>query len=359
MALTKRKKQPAVRTPRSLDKKYMGQEPVIASIGEDEWSKMIRVYSWYNYFYTLDDAKAWLYEYIENTRGVTARNRIKESKSATANIGITACISARLLNRGTKLCDRSIDFLNARIEAELAKDEVPAEAVESKTPDIQGRIREQVSQIIADFEDEVDRFIIESKAPVLLSPYEYLKSHEVKPLLAKKVAEYYAPIEAEGDKTGYGKYISMIIADCNAWATNQTKQRVVTRKPRKRKEVSAAQKVAKVSYKTEDSTLKIASVSPTEILGAKQVWIYNTKYKTLSVYYPADKNDLGIKGTTITAFDDTASAAKTLRKPEEQLKMLMTAGKVKLRTFFDEIKTVKKTVTGRINSECLIIRCIK
>lgn len=358
MALTKRKKQPVVRTPRSLDKKYMGQEPVVDYIGENEWAKMTRVYSWYNYFYTLEDAKAWLLEYVEYTRGAAAKNKIKESKSALYNIGMTACISARLFNRQTVLSDRSMNFLNDRITAELSKDQIVESEIKT-TPDIQSRIREQVSQIIADFEDQVDLFILDPDTKDAVSPYEYLKIHDVKPLLAKKVAEYYVPVAAEKNSSAYSKYIDSIISDCNSWATNQTKQRVITRKPRKRKEVTAAQKVAKVSYKVEDPTLKIASVSPTDILGAQQVWIYNTKYKTLSVYYPEAKNDLGIKGTTITAFDDTKSAAKTLRKPAEQLKNLLGSGKVKLRTFFDEIKTVKKTVTGRINSDCLIIRCIK
>jgi hypothetical protein len=73
----------------------------------------------------------------------------------------------------------------------------------------------------------------------------------------------------------------------------------------------------------------------------------------------ADKNDLGIKGTTITGYDETSSVYKTLRKPETQIKDLLSTGKVRLRTFLDDIKTVARPFNGRINKETLILKATK
>jgi hypothetical protein len=65
---------------------------------------------------------------------------------------------------------------------------------------------------------------------------------------------------------------------------------------------------------------------------------------------------LGIKGTTITGYDVDKSVAKTLRKPEEQLKEFAKAGKIALRTFLKEIKAVEVKLNGRINSEILLLK---
>jgi len=76
----------------------------------------------------------------------------------------------------------------------------------------------------------------------------------------------------------------------------------------------------------------------------------------LGKYVAADFNDLGIKGTTITGYDETKSVQKTLRKPEEQLKAFKTAGKVALRKFLDEINSVDAKMNGRINEEIVLLK---
>ena len=63
-----------------------------------------------------------------------------------------------------------------------------------------------------------------------------------------------------------------------------------------------------------------------------------------------------IKGTTIIGFEDNISIQKTLRKPDEQLKEFKTIGKVKLRKFLDEIKTVDTKLNGRCNPDTLLLK---
>jgi hypothetical protein len=71
-----------------------------------------------------------------------------------------------------------------------------------------------------------------------------------------------------------------------------------------------------------------------------------------------DGTGLSVKGTTIIGFDETKSIQKTLRKPADQLKDFKSAGKVKLRTFLDDIKTTDTKLNGRCNPETVLLKVI-
>ena len=60
---------------------------------------------------------------------------------------------------------------------------------------------------------------------------------------------------------------------------------------------------------------------------------------------------LMVKGTSILGFDEETSIQKTLRKPEQQLKEFMDSGPVKVRGFYDGIKTMSIKLNGRVNNE--------
>jgi hypothetical protein len=66
--------------------------------------------------------------------------------------------------------------------------------------------------------------------------------------------------------------------------------------------------------------------------------------------------ELGVKGTSITGFNENLSVQKTLRKPEEQLKEFKAAGKVQLRKFLDDIRAVDIKLNGRINEDIILLR---
>ena len=105
--------------------------------------------------------------------------------------------------------------------------------------------------------------------------------------------------------------------------------------------------------------LKLVSASPEDIIDAKELWVYQTKYRKLGKYVTDGYTTLGVKGTTITGFDPTKSVQKTLRKPKEQLADFKKAGKVKLRTFMDEVKAVDIKLTGRMNKDTIILKVVK
>ena len=138
-----------------------------------------------------------------------------------------------------------------------------------------------------------------------------------------------------------------------------------TRKPRKAKPKSATKLVEKLKYLKTDAKYSLASVNPVDVVGANELWVFNVKTRKIGKYVAAnidpkgmkrEGSGLSVKGTTIIGFDETASIQKTLRKPEEQLKEFKSAGKVALRKFLDEIKTVDIKLNGRINQDTILLK---
>jgi len=131
------------------------------------------------------------------------------------------------------------------------------------------------------------------------------------------------------------------------------------RKSRVRKAPTAEKQVAKLKYCERSDDYGIASVNPAQIVGAKEVWVFNTKYRKLGKYVAVDDSGLTVKGTSIKDYSETASVQKNLRKPKEQLKDFMKAGKVKLRKYLDEIKAVDTKLNGRVNNNIVILKVFR
>lgn len=128
------------------------------------------------------------------------------------------------------------------------------------------------------------------------------------------------------------------------------------RKPRKSKPKSATKLVERIKYCKQDDKLQLNSISPELIIGAKELWVYNNQYRKFGKYVAADETGLSVKGTSIINYDESKSLCKTLRKPAEQLKEFKTAGKVKLRTFFEDIKTTDVKLNGRSNDKTIFLK---
>ena len=140
-----------------------------------------------------------------------------------------------------------------------------------------------------------------------------------------------------------------------------------TRAPRKAKPKSATKLVEKLKYLKTDDKYKIASVQPDQIVGANELWVFNTKTRKLGKYVATNidpkgmgrpGSGLSVKGTTIIGFNEEQSIQRTLRKPEEQLKAFKSAGKVALRKFLDEIPTIDTKLNGRCNSDTILLKVV-
>lgn len=138
-----------------------------------------------------------------------------------------------------------------------------------------------------------------------------------------------------------------------------------TRAPRKSKPKSATKLVEKLKFLKIDEKYKLASISPEQIIGANELWVFNIKTRKLGKYVAENPDPTGqgrtgsglqVKGTTIIGFNESESIQKTLRKPEQQLKEFKDAGKVKLRKFLEDIPTTDTKLNGRCNPETVLLK---
>jgi hypothetical protein len=132
----------------------------------------------------------------------------------------------------------------------------------------------------------------------------------------------------------------------------------VNRKPRAKKVVPADKLVAKLKYMKTNEPLKLVSINPADIIGSKELWIYNSKSRKLGRYVADEYKELSIKGTTITGFNESTSIQKTLRKPEEKIKEFKAAGKVQLRKFLEDINATDARMNGRINEDTILLKVL-
>jgi hypothetical protein len=144
-------------------------------------------------------------------------------------------------------------------------------------------------------------------------------------------------------------FYGLIVDDLDRVIKNATAQR----KPRKRKTYSAGRLVSKLKYQDEFKKLKLVSVNPEKIVGATELWVFNTRYNRLGVYRAVNSvRGFSVKGCTIQHFDESESVQKTARKPKEALNVL---NKRSLKAMFKNMKTKEQLLTGRINAQTILL----
>jgi len=244
------------------------------------------------------------------------------------------------------------------------------------TPSIQERVKEAAYRMTEEIEDAIEGFQTdpENFDPKAFKMLNLLKGKEVKAAHARVIKTLYtrdldellelASGQADEQlKEGYShrskKQIKNLIAfyqEIMSACDMLAQEAKVNRKPRKTKSVPKDKIVAKLKYMKSNEPLKLVSINPTDIIGSKELWVYNTKTRKLGKYVAAEYQDLGVKGTTITGFSENLSICKTLRKPEEKLKEFKAAGKVQLRKFLDTINATDTRMNGRINEEIVLLK---
>jgi len=262
------------------------------------------------------------------------------------------------------------------IDEEVAAAEKEAAKKDVYTPSIQERVREAAMRMTEEIENAIESFQTDAENfdPKAFKVLNLLKAVEAKAAHTRIIKEFYAKDLAELEELASGnadeqlregyshrsrKQIKNLIAfyqEVMAACTMLGQEAKVNRKPRAKKAVPAEKIVAKLKYKKTDEPLKLVSINPADIIGTSELWIFNTKTRKLGKYIAAEFQTLGVKGTTITGFDEYKSIQKTVRKPEEKLKEFKAAGKVQLRKFLDDINATDTKMNGRINEDTILLK---
>lgn len=358
----------------SLDSKVYGDEPVVTATSTD--SQIINAWNWFNYYHDSDDAKSFVLSYLKSLKKkdlIAKINKIEPHKLRA--IGW----NCRLLMNGSILPDHIEKSMWDKLDTLISQipQEVPVVAT-TNVVSIQDRITARAGDLIAYLEQQIDDFINTGKSDFDVEAW--YREQAIKPQVAKKIVDYYNPLYSElydaykgSDKElksayshwkksklkKYMELIKSIISTGETQIVTVQTQLKKTRKPRKKKEKPAGMLVSKLKFKDKDTNFKINSIKATDVIGAQQLWVFNTKYRSLTVFNAMSHSGLSVKGTTIIGFDEKTSITKKLRKPEQLLSKVVDGGKVMLRNLMKDIKTREVPAKGRINNDVVLLRTVK
>jgi len=310
--------------------------------------------------------------------------KTKDNRCSGTMGGLAACLLRGMpevhagFNEGrdsAKWLEEAINRVIAEGKEDTEEEEVTEKKETAIVVSIQDRVREAAYKMTEEIEDAVESFSLDPEAfdPKQFKVLNLLKGKQAKAAHARIIKDVYKRqydeyIElqegkCEQLKEGYShlskaqiKKIVSFYNDILSACDMLMQEAKVNKKPRARKAVPAEKVVGKLKFMKTEQTLKLVSINPTDIIGAKELWVYNTKTRKLGKYVAGEFNELGVKGTTITGYDEIKSVQKTLRKPDEQLKSFKDSGKVALRKFLEDIKAVDIKLNGRINEETILLK---
>jgi len=343
--------------------------------------ELVRAFQWYNMNKTSKDARKYLVEYLVHKKMITSSQK-QAAEYLNLSWNIVDGWFARCLSRGAIVPDTSIINFGDRMKDFLARlDKIvqergfnlPQAQEPSNVVSIQDRVNEKVDFFIMELEAKFDELWHKGSTEEFV-PYTWMVENGVKPMHASKIAEYFKTRAAdwiqiielrskdEYVKESYPRSTKEMIAGAKiftAMATDAEKlasNKNAARKPRKKKPISFEKKVKNLKFKKDDTDNKLVSIDPVRIMGAQQLWIYNTKTRKLGLYVSKDEAGLSVKGSSIENYKYGESVSKTLRKPKDVLSRVLDGGKVVLRKVMGEINSKPSELNGRINKDTILLR---
>jgi len=384
------KKKVSVRRAHLADEKYTGGEPqwdterALAMSDADFDHHLRRSFYYYNYHFSVKDLKPDFISWLQEQKHfvVTKSDLSKVIKSRW--VPITACSIIAAHGKGMPLKPRALQYLetatrdvvekyseyNEEDDQPVAKENTPKAYV----PTIQDRLNEKLSATIGELEGHFDDAVTNTKST--FKPYDFLVAQNVAQAQLGKLEIAFDSTRAELESAqaraddqlveGYKHFKAADYKRIYAWFDELQKAveqyrgvKKATKKARVKKSPTKEKLVAKLKYLKQDPGTKLMSINPQDIVGASELWVYNTKTRKLGKYVPGTyKTGLSVKGTTILDFDESKSVQKTLRKPEQQLAEFMKTTKVQIRKHMDSIKTTETKLNGRCNEDTLLLRIL-
>jgi hypothetical protein len=331
-------------------------------------SEVAAALNWYQSNKDAKDAAKYISDYAK-------KNKIK-GRLDTTKVFSTTGFLCRIVSNGTIVSDAFRATLENSLKSIFTMEPAKEVLVVKTTPTvtIQDRLNEKVSEIIGELEGAIDELVI-SKFKTTPSPYGIMHD-KAKGMHATRIIDWAKKRRQEFDevintdddqlKEGYSNFtkteLKKLVTYCDSIITDAMRindESKAGRKPRKKKSKTPEQLVSKIQYLKSSDEYKLESQDPKQIIGATSIWVFNTKTRKLGVYHALDSQGFGVKGTSLTNFSEMKSVQKTLRKPEAILPDVVKGAKVYLRNCMDSVNSKASGLTGRLNSDTILVKIIK
>lgn len=327
------------RKQKTLDSEFFGPEPTKVVTVSDQINAM----NWYNYFYDAKSARKWLVEYCQKN---------KLSLTNVREVNMTMCSLARMLNRGMDLPESSRKYLHRKLADKVKKVDVAP-----KPP--------PKPYNFAWIEAILDEFYMNGYKVFEPKIYDELLRSRTKVGDTAQALSYYTDIlqDVKENKRDYMhsgakayrahvQFLTKIIDEIEIYSRNTRKKSLP--KKRRIKTQNASKVVQQVKFQLRDDKLRVVSEPPEKLVGAYEVFVFNTKYRHL-IHYVGD-GPMSVRGTTLQNFNPEKSGRKTLRKPMEFFDLTRGATLPAIRKAWGDVKSKPGSVNGRLNEHCIILK---
>jgi len=332
-----------------------------------------RAFYYAHYEFSNSELKKEVVKYLKNLKSPLL-SKIKDvDESKLSSIGKFCYI----VNNGGDLIDDSAEKLLPSLQKIIehySKVNTPVIEEEPKIiVNVQDRIKEKAREVASEINGWIDDFCTDKKTREVSDFTHLFNSYGLKKFHMKYLKSFFEKDKQEladvatGDpqlKEGYSNFSKPELRWFNQFyenlfkATDSIASVTTTKKKKRKKPLDLNKVVSKLKYQKEDTPLGLVSLNPVNIIGSKELWVYNTKTRRLGRYIALDEAGLNVKGTSILNFS-TKSVEKILRKPPEVLTAFKKITKAKLHTFLDTIPSVEIKLKARLNDFCIIIRVEK
>lgn len=329
--------------------------------------ELCKALSYYNNFYDFKTKRSWVSKYCKK-HGMQEELKIVEGDAADYHFYQVGAI-CRLLDRGQYVSSEHQKTIFGKLFEIKKTDERIKEdnkKFQKQTP-VVDRTELITDKCMGEINGEIDNFI--NTKSTKFDPTAYFKANDIPKAVAKNISTILAKTSEELESVdsdeqlteGYSNFskremkkfkemIDGIISACDQQKVTSKKSKKIRKV--KEKPVSVQVKNVKYAIKGDVGGLELRSVSPESLIGAKEVWFYYLKHRTIHVY----KSDtgMGIKGTKLVDFSVAKSFGKKVRDPKTLLSKPLA--KASLAEAFDELKSKQFSPNGRLSEETIILK---
>ena len=369
----------------ATESKWTGEEPTWHDVDTwtDEKKKKTfgRALNFYNYYLNTDDYFPIIEEYVKSIDRPNSNTTLKMIRKAPKCIEIVSCGKlARMMNMGMPKYHNDVDY-GVEVDNYLRKIStlVPVERNTTKAAKkkvsvydiMQERIREGV---LVRMDEMLDEWILNTTTKVFkINVGSLLKSVNA-PISSLgtvvgwinkqrdeliEARDKINPDSVEGysylKKPAIKKRIALLEEMLNDVEIYKSTKKAA-RKPRVKKQKSADKLVAKMNYLKSSPDYGVASVNPIKVVGSIKVYLFNEKYRKLTVLSTTSLSGLSVKGTTIRDYDEKNSFSMKIRKPEEILPIIVSKTDRQIANALKKLTTKKTSANGRVNDNTLILK---
>ena len=353
-----------------------------SSVKPEEYRKnILETLRHYGYFYEKKSYVSWSIEWIKANRPSDLK-AFKASEDWRVSATLAGLMKMQLM--GAELEQSDIDFIESsvarilqigkmNIENTVEEVEEDKEPVKRKNPS--ELLKEKTLNITGEIEGFIDDYL-DGTLDKKFSLYTHLKTIDAAAQTGRDIAKFYKEMEAElieltvnkdaelvegynnlstKEQKGLLKLISGFVSDAEKYVLSKK----ANRKPRAKKATPATKQVAKVVYQKECADFKISSTSPAYIVGATEVYLFNTKTRVIKYLVTDNKDGFIVSGTTVKNYDEELSFKKKLRKPEETIDSINKVTKLRALKALKALKTKASSTDGRINADTVILKVNK